>query len=174
MDPKKLHDMRRQEGPMRIVLLLTVTLAFGCSSPGDKFARARQSLLEASQEFAHGNPGPWKELCSHREDVALFGASGGYERGWSAIDPRYSWASASFAGGSVSAQNLAMLVSGNLAYTVELERWDVRFAQSGQEASVLLRVTHIFRLEDGAWKLIHRHADNLTTKQDVPSIAKPQ
>src|SRR5262249_30999157 len=33
----------------------------------------------------HRQPGdatPWKELCSHAEDVTLFGGAGGYERGW--------------------------------------------------------------------------------------------
>jgi ketosteroid isomerase-like protein len=27
-----------------------------------------------------------------------------------------------------------------------------------------LRVTHIYRIEDGAWKLVHRHADPLINK----------
>ena len=33
-----------------------------------------------------------------------------------------------------------------------------------------LRVTMIFRPEDGQWKLVHRHADPITTPQPVESM----
>ena len=35
-------------------------------------------------------------------------------------------------------------------------RWDWR----GGFAFRRVRVTHIYRREDGAWKIVHRHADN--------------
>ena len=34
-----------------------------------------------------------------------------------------------------------------------------------------LRVTHVYRLEDDRWKIVHRHADPLVEK--VPPVAKP-
>jgi ketosteroid isomerase-like protein len=35
-----------------------------------------------------------------------------------------------------------------------------------------LRVTHIFRKEDGAWKMIHRHADPLIDKTAPATVLK--
>jgi hypothetical protein len=34
----------------------------------------------------------------------------------------------------------------------------------------MLRVTHIFRKEDGAWKLVHRPADSLIDKTAPDAI----
>jgi len=35
-----------------------------------------------------------------------------------------------------------------------------------------LRVTTILRPEDGEWKIVHRHADAITTPQPVESLLK--
>jgi ketosteroid isomerase-like protein len=35
---------------------------------------------------------------------------------------------------------------------------------------VTLRVTSIFRPEDGTWKILHRHADPITTPQPAESV----
>jgi hypothetical protein len=37
-------------------------------------------------------------------------------------------------------------------------------------ASISLRVTSVFRPEDGIWKLVHRHADPITTPQPPESV----
>ncbi len=34
-----------------------------------------------------------------------------------------------------------------------------------------LRVTHVYRRENGEWKIVHRHADTLTTDQTAPAEA---
>ncbi len=39
-------------------------------------------------------------------------------------------------------------------------------------ATIDLRVTHVYRREEGSWKLVHRHADRLTPKGSVDSLAE--
>jgi ketosteroid isomerase-like protein len=62
-------------------------------------------------------------------------------------------------------------VSGDLAFTVAIERQEeVRLGDQEKPAPRALRVTQIFRQEDGAWKLLHRHADPLIEKKAPSTV----
>jgi ketosteroid isomerase-like protein len=63
-------------------------------------------------------------------------------------------------------------VSGDLAYTVTIERSETRVSGAESVAPMVLRVTHIFRKEDGVWKLVHRHADSLMDKAAPSAVLK--
>jgi ketosteroid isomerase-like protein len=52
---------------------------------------------------------------------------------------------------------IAAGASGDLAYTVGYERNKVRV--EGMPRVYALRVTHVYRREDGRWRIVHRHAD---------------
>jgi ketosteroid isomerase-like protein len=62
--------------------------------------------------------------------------------------------------------------SGDLAYIVEIEQHRVRLGGAREPASVSLRVTTIFRREEDGWKLLHRHADPITTPRPVESMVQ--
>ena len=47
--------------------------------------------------------------------------------------------------------------SGDLAYTIGYEHNQVKV--DGQPRTYTLRVTHVYRREDGQWRIVHRHAD---------------
>ena len=52
------------------------------------------------------------------------------------------------------------LVPGDpMAYSLGFERFRASVAGRPVEP-VTVRVTHIYRREDGEWKIVHRHADN--------------
>jgi ketosteroid isomerase-like protein len=52
--------------------------------------------------------------------------------------------------------------SGDLAYSLGYERFSTSI--DGHPATPMaLRVTHLYRREDGEWKTIHRHADTPPT-----------
>jgi len=72
----------------------------------------------------------------------------------------------------MSSQVLATHVAADLACTVELERWDVSLASTGAAVTIELRVTQVYRREEGSWKLIHRHADRLAPKGSVDAMAE--
>ena len=55
---------------------------------------------------------------------------------------------------------------------VEVERLEAK-VHGGQEITpYALRVTMIFRPEGGVWKVVHRHADQITTPQPAEPVAQ--
>jgi ketosteroid isomerase-like protein len=129
----------------------------------------------AQKEFVKGNPQPFKDICSHADDVTIAGGWGGVEKGWAAqVEKRYDWASARFASEDDDRQteNISLVATPELAYAVDIERSKVRLAGSGEVRALALRVTTIFRLENGQWKLTHRHADPLVDVQPAASILR--
>jgi hypothetical protein len=49
-------------------------------------------LLDGLRRFVEGDAEPYKRLWSRRDDVTIFGGSGGYEQGWANVGPRLDWA----------------------------------------------------------------------------------
>ena len=137
--------------------------------------RAIARRQEAVQEFLKGNVLPWKQQCSQRDDVTIVGGWGGFEKGWDAeVEQRYDWAGGRFkdAKGSVEFESISLVVTPELAYSVDIERSRVRLAGEDVFAPMVLRVTTIFRLEDGDWKMTHRHADPLIGIQTPASVTQ--
>jgi ketosteroid isomerase-like protein len=64
------------------------------------------------------------------------------------------------------AENLVTGFGETLGFTVELERLTRHVDGKLEEMS--LRATSIYRREDGAWKVIHRHGDSLITVEIDP------
>ena len=96
----------------------------------------------------------------------IMGAWGGYEKGWGEVSARYDWAVARFrdAKANLTVEYLTAVVEGDLAMTTSIERAGVLLAGQDRPAPMELRVSHFFRKEDGAWKLVLRHADPITAK----------
>lgn len=76
-------------------------------------------------------------------------------------------------GRSVGFETVAKYVTVDLACIVEVERYQVKIGGRPDLIPFALRVTSVWRSEDGAWKLVHRHADPITTAQPTESVLVP-
>jgi ketosteroid isomerase-like protein len=56
-------------------------------------------------------------------------------------------------------ENILTVVGTDIAVTVDLERM-IRIVD-GQPVPRVLRCTQVYRMENGEWKIFHRHADEL-------------
>ena len=133
------------------------------------------SLLEAiAAAFArliNGDPKPYLALWSHADDVTVMGGFGAFEVGWPGVRQNTKFAAARFRSGrSRGIDQLAWGESGDLAYTVWIERAEVTVEGRQAPAPIAIRVTHLYRREDGAWKIIHRHGDPITEIREAAAV----
>jgi ketosteroid isomerase-like protein len=125
----------------------------------------------AQGEVVKGNPEPALRLFSHREDVTLANPLSPPVRGWERVTEVSGRAASQFRDGEMVAfENLAKHVTPEFAYVVRVERARAKVGGSEDLAPIALRVTMIFRPEDGEWKIVHRHADPITTEQQAESL----
>jgi hypothetical protein len=70
----------------------------------------------------------------------------------------------------VAVELIAKYVSEALACVVEVERGRAKIGGAEEVVPVAVRVTSVFRLESGSWKLVHRHADPITSPRPATSV----
>ena len=122
-------------------------------------------------EFLKGNPKPTQELFSHREDVTLANPLGPPVRGWEQVAKVMEHAASQVRDGEVvGLETVAKYVTPELAYVVLMEQVKAKVGGREEITPFTLRATMIFRPEDGEWKIVHRHADPITTAQPAESV----
>jgi ketosteroid isomerase-like protein len=134
-------------------------------TPRERFLQAVAAANRANDELLQGRAEAIRDCFSHAEDATLFGGFGGHEVGWGEIGPRLEWVARSFAGGTCAYEIISSGAGNELAFVVQFERGQARIAGRAAPLTLDFRVTMVFRREDGAWKLLHRHADHLSDKQ---------
>jgi len=115
----------------------------------------QQKEVEAA--LHNGDAGPRMAFWSHNDPVTLFGALLNVN-GWDEVGHSFEELAKGFSGGSYDYELIASGASGDLGYIAGTEHSTVSVNGEPPEAYEL-RVTTIFRREDGEWKEVHRHAD---------------
>lgn len=118
-----------------------------------------------------GNSEPAKKIFSQRDDVTLGNPFGLFARGWKQVAETMERAASNYKDGDATGfETVAKCVTSDLAYIVEVERLRSKVGGQADVVPLALRVTSIFRPEDGAWKIVHRHADPITSARPAESV----
>lgn len=134
----------------------------------DEHRRAVNGLINGDIEL-------FIDHCSKHGDVTVAGGWGGFERGWDEASRRFRWASSNFAGDGQNKcffENVAVVVSGDLATSLDIERNEVVIKGTTQLKKMGLRVTTVFRRENGKWKMTHRHGDPFVDEQKLGAVIR--
>jgi ketosteroid isomerase-like protein len=122
-----------------------------------------QKLLDrqraAMERAYHGDAEPYLALFSTLGPVTLFGALGPFRSGFEHVATAVRSAASRYSGArDFSYEVLALDIIGDLAYTVGYERCVVSL-DGRPAAPIAVRVTHMYRRQNGEWTIAHRHAD---------------
>ena len=138
----------------------------------DKVDDLIEQYYRAQRQFLRGNPEPVKNLFSHTEDVTLANPYGPPVRGFDEVSKTIEHAASLRSDGTVVGWQIgAKHVTPELAYVLQIERAKAKIGAREDIAPIAVRATMIFRPEeDGEWKVVHRHADPITTPQPAESV----
>lgn len=126
----------------------------------------------AAEEAIHnGDVEPRLALWSRHDPVTLYGAKFSAS-GWAELEPTFREVASMFTDSlAYDFEVVAAGASGDLAYTVGYEHNKVTV--DGQPATYTLRVTHVYRREDGQWRIVHRHGDFPPTSNGTTAFPPP-
>ena len=129
---------------------------------------ARQ--VEAEEAIHNGDVEPRLAMWSTHDPVTVLGAMRSAS-GWDEVSQLFRSLASHFSDCTSSRFELVTAgVSGDLAYTVGYEHTSVSWDGVRLEPYIL-RVTHVYRRENGEWKIVHRHADRVPIDQSPPAAA---
>jgi ketosteroid isomerase-like protein len=128
---------------------------------------------DALDAFFRGDSGPVKPLFSHTDQVTLANPFGPVAIGWEKVEETMDRAAQNYRDGGVTGfETLATCVTSEMAYVVEVESFQAKLGGEEQAARGSLRVTSILRPQEGDWRVVHRHADPITTARPAQSVVQ--
>ncbi len=134
----------------------------------------KQRYRRSLEAFIQGDPEPQNALWSGADDVTLANPLGppvkGIERVFEAMDRA---AAMTREGERLTFDVVSSYETADLAYEFGLQGGAMKLGGSADMVHVTLRVTTIFRREGDEWKLLHRHADPITDRRPIESLAGP-
>lgn len=128
----------------------------------DRFYTALESMLNGDAE-------PMADVWSHDSNVSTMHPLGSRQVGWDVVRASWHDAAQAFERGSVAVSDLEICVLGDVAYTTGIEHVDA--VVGGNSLHLDIRVTNIYRHEDGEWKMVHHHTDADRPLQEALGLA---
>lgn len=140
-------------------------------STASNLDRAIEQSHDALATIIRGDVSGYARLYSEADDVTIGNPFGPFARGRDNVLATGEAAAARYRDGEiVGFETVVSHVSDGLACVVEVERFRAKVGDAEGLVPVALRVTSVFRREGGAWRLVHRHADPITTPQPTESV----
>ncbi|CRK61400.1 Ketosteroid isomerase-like protein [Alloactinosynnema sp. L-07] len=132
----------------------------------DDFLDEMLSKQVAAERAIHeGDVEPRLAIWSRNDPVTLFGAAVPVRSGWPEVSRTFHWVASRFSESvDYRFEVVAAGASGDLAYTIGFEHNTVRV--NGEMTTYTLRATHVYRREDGEWRIVHRHGDPVPEDQE--------
>lgn len=126
---------------------------------------------EALRKILNGDPSGYAALFADREDITLGNPFGPFGKGRVAVLKALNNAAVKYRDGSVvRVERVAAYGGGNRFVLVEIEHDRAKLGTAKQFSEFAARVTSVYERIGDNWKLVHRHADPITTPRPAESM----
>jgi uncharacterized protein (TIGR02246 family) len=135
--------------------------------------------LEAAIDQSHsalaavlnGDPSGYAALFADRDDVTLGNPFGPYAKGKADVVATVKRAAGNYRDGKVvGVDRVALYGDGKFAALVEVEHDSAKVGGRSDAATFSARVSSVYEFIDDKWRLVHRHADPITTPRPAESV----
>jgi len=134
---------------------VTTLVATAPTSAFDQFISRRHAVAAA---YSNGDAAALDAIVAREGEATFFPPNGGCVSGVDEVSTRYDRDAKSFSRGSKTKLDIFQSsASGELGFWTGFQDFEGKIG--GRELKMRLRITELFRLAGGEWKLIHRHAD---------------
>jgi ketosteroid isomerase-like protein len=140
-------------------------------STEDEVRKASKQFYNALTSMAKGNAEQMGEIWLQDETSTAMHPIGGRDDSWLAVKKSFEQVAQLAADGKVELKDQLIRIVGNVAYELGIESGQVKIA--GHQIDIEHRVTNIYQLKDGEWKMIHHHGDTSPAMLDVLSKLQP-
>ena len=126
----------------------------------EEFLRSRRQI---ASDYVNGDASSLAAVVTRAEPATFLPPRGGSVLGAQAIAARYASDAKTFhPGGRTQLEILQSGANGDLAFWTGIQHAEARMGDGAPDpVKMTLRVTEVFRFENGAYQLVHRHADTL-------------
>jgi ketosteroid isomerase-like protein len=126
---------------------------------------------EALRRILNGDPSGYAALFADRDDITLGNPFGPFGKGRVAVLQTLNNASTKYREGSVvGVDRVAAYGDGKIFCIVEIEHDRAKLGASPDFAEFAARVTSVYEKIGGRWRLVHRHADPITSARPAESM----
>ena len=141
----------------------------------DKLPVALEATIAEShvalRKILNGDPSGYVELFADREDITLGNPFGPFGKGRTAVLKALNNASTKYKNGSVVAvDRVAVYGNGRIVCLVEIEHDRAKLGASNDFSEFSARVTSVYEKIGNRWRLVHRHADPITSARPAESM----
>jgi len=137
----------------------------------DDVRKASKQFYNALTSMSKGNAEQMGEIWSHDESATAMHPIGGRDVGWKAVKNSFDQVAGLATEGSIELKDQLIRVVGDVAYEIGIESGGFKIA--GHQVNIEQRVTNIYQLKSGEWKMIHHHSDVAPAMMDVLSKLQP-
>lgn len=150
-------------------------LAFGEDKAPQQVPPALEEAIaeshEALRKILNGDPSGYAALFADRKDITLGNPFGPFGKGRAAVLAALNNAAKKYTDGSVRrVERVAVYGGGGRFVLVEIEHDRAKLGTSSDFADFAARVTSVYEKVGARWKLVHRHADPITSARPAESM----